>query len=142
MLLSDDPAPGRAARFLSTQAREPVAHYEHRHVGYNYRLSNVLAALGRAQLARLDSMIARRRDIRGLRRGGRRRPWHPGVRRGGRRGRQLLAHGAGAGPRPAPVDAAQLQRSSRQQISKLGRCGSRCICSRSSPRRRAWIVGA
>ncbi len=47
-----------------TQAREPVAHYEHRHIGYNYRLSNILAALGRAQLARLDEMIARRREIR------------------------------------------------------------------------------
>lgn len=64
MLLSSDGALADHARFLSTQAREPVAHYEHRHVGYNYRLSNVLAALGRAQLARLDEMIARRREIR------------------------------------------------------------------------------
>lgn len=52
------------ARFLSTQAREPGPAYEHKHVGYNYRMSNVLAALGRAQLERLDSMIARRREIR------------------------------------------------------------------------------
>jgi len=64
MLLTDDTALADHARFLSTQAREPVAHYEHRHIGYNYRLSNVLAALGRAQLARLDGMIARRREIR------------------------------------------------------------------------------
>lgn len=64
MLLSADQALADHARFLSTQAREPVAHYEHRHVGYNYRLSNVLAALGRAQLSRLDEMIARRRAIR------------------------------------------------------------------------------
>lgn len=64
MLLTDDRALADHARFLSTQAREPVAHYEHRHIGYNYRLSNVLAALGRAQLARLDGMIARRREIR------------------------------------------------------------------------------
>lgn len=64
MLVTDDSPLAEHARFLSTQAREPVAHYEHRHVGYNYRLSNVLAALGRAQLARLDSMIARRRQIR------------------------------------------------------------------------------
>lgn len=48
-------------RKLSTQAREPVVHYEHTEIGYNYRLSNVLAALGRAQLARLDDMLARRR---------------------------------------------------------------------------------
>jgi dTDP-4-amino-4,6-dideoxygalactose transaminase len=64
MLVSDDAALADHARFLSTQAREPVAHYEHDHVGYNYRLSNVLAALGRAQLQRLDDMIARRREIR------------------------------------------------------------------------------
>ncbi len=64
MLVTDDAPLADHARFLSTQAREPVAHYEHRHVGYNYRLSNVLAALGRAQLERLDAMIARRREIR------------------------------------------------------------------------------
>jgi dTDP-4-amino-4,6-dideoxygalactose transaminase len=64
MLVTDDRALADHARFLSTQAREPVPHYEHRHVGYNYRLSNILAALGRAQLARLDEMIARRREIR------------------------------------------------------------------------------
>jgi dTDP-4-amino-4,6-dideoxygalactose transaminase len=64
MLLSDDRDLAEHARFLSTQAREPVAHYEHRHIGYNYRLSNILAALGRAQLARLDDLIARRRAIR------------------------------------------------------------------------------
>lgn len=50
-------------RFLATQAREPEVHYEHREVGYNYRLSNLLAALGRAQLARLPSMMSRRRII-------------------------------------------------------------------------------
>lgn len=64
MLLSDDRELADHARFLSTQAREPVAHYEHKHVGYNYRMSNILAALGRAQLVRLDEMIARRREIR------------------------------------------------------------------------------
>lgn len=52
------------ARFLSTQARQPGPVYEHKHVGYNYRMSNILAALGRAQLARLDDMISRRRQIR------------------------------------------------------------------------------
>jgi dTDP-4-amino-4,6-dideoxygalactose transaminase len=51
-------------RYLSSQARQPVVHYEHTEVGYNYRLSNVLAALGRAQLKRLDEMIDRRRAIR------------------------------------------------------------------------------
>lgn len=51
-------------RYLSTQARQPVEHYEHTDIGYNYRLSNLLAALGRAQLQRLDAMIGRRREIR------------------------------------------------------------------------------
>ena len=51
-------------RHLSTQARQPVVHYEHTEVGYNYRLSNVLAALGRGQLARLDEMLVRRRVLR------------------------------------------------------------------------------
>lgn len=64
MLLSEDGALAARARFLSTQARKPVAHYEHEHIGYNYRLSNILAALGRAQLTRLDGMIERRREIR------------------------------------------------------------------------------
>ncbi|MEI2647474.1 MAG: aminotransferase class I/II-fold pyridoxal phosphate-dependent enzyme [Dermatophilaceae bacterium] len=64
MLLSDDEALIARARYLSTQARQPVPWYEHVDIGYNYRLSNLLAALGRAQLGRLDSMIARRRQIR------------------------------------------------------------------------------
>ena len=49
------------ARFLATQAREPVAHYEHREVGFNYRLSNLLAAVGRGQLGRLPELVAARR---------------------------------------------------------------------------------
>ena len=64
MLLSDDAALVARCRHLSTQARQPVPHYEHREIGYNYRLSNLLAALGRAQLRRLDEMIARRRALR------------------------------------------------------------------------------
>jgi dTDP-4-amino-4,6-dideoxygalactose transaminase len=66
MLLSDDLDLIERARYLSTQARQPVPWYEHVDIGYNYRLSNVLAALGRAQLSRLDDMIARRREIRKL----------------------------------------------------------------------------
>ena len=64
MLLSDDETLIDRARYLSTQARQPVPYYEHTEIGYNYRLSNILAALGRAQLSRLDEMIARRREIR------------------------------------------------------------------------------
>ncbi len=50
-------------RYLATQARQPVLHYEHTDIGFNYRLSNLLAALGRAQLRRLEDGIARRTDI-------------------------------------------------------------------------------
>ena len=63
-LLTDDEAAAERVRYLSTQARQPVVHYEHTEIGYNYRLSNVLAALGIAQLERLDEMIARRRALR------------------------------------------------------------------------------
>ncbi|MFW9179451.1 DegT/DnrJ/EryC1/StrS family aminotransferase [Corynebacterium amycolatum] len=64
MLLSNDADLIARARYLSTQARQPVAWYEHTEIGYNYRLSSLLAALGRAQHSRLDDMIARRRQIR------------------------------------------------------------------------------
>ncbi|GAB3141643.1 aminotransferase class I/II-fold pyridoxal phosphate-dependent enzyme [Micromonospora sonneratiae] len=64
MVVSDDAALVDRCRHLSTQAREPVPHYEHIDVGYNYRLSNVLAALGRAQLRRLEEMLSRRRFLR------------------------------------------------------------------------------
>lgn len=64
MLLTDRADVADKVRYLSTQARQPVAHYEHTDIGYNYRLSNLLAALGRAQLERLDAMIARRREVR------------------------------------------------------------------------------
>jgi dTDP-4-amino-4,6-dideoxygalactose transaminase len=64
MLLTDDAATADRVRYLSTQARQPAVHYEHTEVGYNYRLSNVLAALGLAQLERLSEMIGRRRALR------------------------------------------------------------------------------
>jgi dTDP-4-amino-4,6-dideoxygalactose transaminase len=50
------------ARHLSTQARVPAAHYEHQEVGYNYRLSNLLAAVGRGQLRCLAGRVERRRE--------------------------------------------------------------------------------
>ncbi|KQV06137.1 DegT/DnrJ/EryC1/StrS family aminotransferase [Leifsonia sp. Root112D2] len=64
MLLTDDGDLAARARYLATQARQPAAHYEHTEIGYNYRMSNLLAALGRAQLSRLDEMIGRRRAVR------------------------------------------------------------------------------
>jgi len=51
------------ARKLSTQAREPAPHYQHTEIGFNYRLSNLLAAVGRAQLAVLDDRVAARRAV-------------------------------------------------------------------------------
>lgn len=63
-LLTDDPRLADRIRYLSTQARQPAVHYEHTEVGYNYRLSNVLAALGIAQVNRLGAMLAVRRRIR------------------------------------------------------------------------------
>jgi len=51
----------RKARFLSTQARDPAPHYEHSEVGYNYRLSNICAGIGRGQLQVLDERVSQRR---------------------------------------------------------------------------------
>lgn len=64
MLVTDDAQIEARARKLATQAREPVPYYEHVEMGYNYRLSNILAALGRAQLSRFDGILERRRAIR------------------------------------------------------------------------------
>ena len=66
VLLTNDAEFAQHVRYLATQARQPVVHYEHTDVGYNYRMSNLLAALGRAQLSRLDGMIAKRRQMREL----------------------------------------------------------------------------
>lgn len=63
-LLTDDEQFAKHVRYLATQARQPVVHYEHTDIGYNYRMSNILAALGRAQLSRLDEMIEKRRQHR------------------------------------------------------------------------------
>jgi len=63
MLVSRDAALAGRARHLATQAREPEAHYEHIDLGFNYRMSNLLAALGVAQLRGLDRRMARRRAI-------------------------------------------------------------------------------
>ena len=61
MLVSDDEALVAHARKLATQARDPAPHYQHSEIGYNYRLSNVLAAIGRGQLRALDDRVAARR---------------------------------------------------------------------------------
>jgi pyridoxal phosphate-dependent aminotransferase EpsN len=64
MLVSDDEALISQARKLATQARDPAPHYQHSELGYNYRLSNVLAAIGRGQLQVLEERVqARRRNF-------------------------------------------------------------------------------
>jgi len=63
MLVSNDEDLIKKARFLSTQAREPELHYEHKELGYNYRMSNLLAAVGRGQLQVLDKRVHTKREI-------------------------------------------------------------------------------
>jgi pyridoxal phosphate-dependent aminotransferase EpsN len=63
MLVSGDKALVDKARFLATQARDPAPHYEHSCVGYNYRMSNILAGIGRAQLGVLQERVTAKRRI-------------------------------------------------------------------------------
>jgi dTDP-4-amino-4,6-dideoxygalactose transaminase len=63
MLASDDEDFIEHARFLSQQAREDFPHYEHTEIGYNYRMSNILAAIGRGQLRVLDERVKRKTEI-------------------------------------------------------------------------------
>lgn len=63
MLVSDDVEALQKARFLATQARDPAPHYQHSQVGYNYRMSNIVAGIGRAQLEVLDERVKARRAI-------------------------------------------------------------------------------
>lgn len=61
MLVSEDASITSKAKFLATQARDPAPHYQHSEIGYNYRLSNVLAGIGRGQLLVLSDRVAARR---------------------------------------------------------------------------------
>jgi dTDP-4-amino-4,6-dideoxygalactose transaminase len=63
MLVADDPALMERARKLATQAREPAPHYEHAELGFNYRMSNVLAGIGRGQLRVLEQRVQQRRQV-------------------------------------------------------------------------------
>ncbi len=63
MLMSDDKHLIDRARHLSTQARESASHYEHLEIGYNYRMSNVCAAIGVGQLEMIEQKVERRREI-------------------------------------------------------------------------------
>ena len=64
MLLTDDEAFAQKVRKWATQSREPVVWYEHEEIGFNYRLSNILAALGLSQLRRIDQTVDHRRQVR------------------------------------------------------------------------------
>lgn len=64
MLVTNSKEMADKVRYWATQARDDAPWYEHSEVGYNYRLSNILAALGRSQLSRLDLIVAHRRQVR------------------------------------------------------------------------------
>jgi len=66
MLVTNDGEFADKVRFWATQSREDFPWYEHEEIGYNYRLSNILAALGRSQLERIDQTVSRRREVRDL----------------------------------------------------------------------------
>lgn len=61
-LLSDDPEITRTARFLATQARDSAPYYLHTEIGYNYRMSNIVAGIGRGQMEVIDQRVKQRRD--------------------------------------------------------------------------------
>ncbi len=63
MLVTNDPLIATKVRYLSTQAREDVHWYEHKEIGFNYRLSNLLASIGNSQLARIDKTVQLRKKI-------------------------------------------------------------------------------
>lgn len=63
MLISDIKEDIDKARFWATQAREKARHYEHKEIGYNYRMSNIVAGIGRGQMTVLDSYIEKKRNI-------------------------------------------------------------------------------
>lgn len=63
MIVSDDQEMIAKCRFWATQSRDPAPHYQHSEVGFNYRMSNILAAVGRAQLKVLDDRVEKRRSI-------------------------------------------------------------------------------
>ncbi len=63
MLVSDDEEKIKKARFWATQARENERHYEHKEIGYNYRMSNICAGIGRGQLKVLEERVAKKTEI-------------------------------------------------------------------------------
>ncbi|MEK3738275.1 MULTISPECIES: DegT/DnrJ/EryC1/StrS family aminotransferase [Paenibacillus] len=66
MVVSNDEDAIKKMRFWATQSKETSRHYEHKEIGYNYRMSNICAGIGRGQLEALDSFIQKRRTINNL----------------------------------------------------------------------------
>ena len=62
-LVSDDEEALKRARFLATQARDQAVHYQHSEIGYNYRMSNIVAGIGRGQMEVLDERVAQKRAV-------------------------------------------------------------------------------
>lgn len=63
MLVSDDDELVKKVKFWSTQSKEPERYYQHKEIGYNYRMSNVLAGIGRGQMMVLEDRVAKKREI-------------------------------------------------------------------------------
>ena len=138
MLVSDDEALVARARKLATQARDPAPHYQHSEIGYNYRMSNILAAIGRGQLRVLEERVAARRrnfefyaaalqDLPGLEFQPEA-PW-------GRHTRWLTC--VTIDPREFGADREELRLALEAEDIEA-RCGSPCISSRYSPAARSW----
>jgi pyridoxal phosphate-dependent aminotransferase EpsN len=134
MLVAHDPEWVKRARFWSQQARDPGVAYEHTQVGYNYRMSNVLAGIGRGQLEVLDQRVARRREVAFMYRdafaelGGL--TLMPAVRV--RPAHQLAERLPGRRRRRSGSTATRSSGRSRRRTSRAARCGSPCTCSPSS----------
>ena len=131
MIVTDDDELARRARHLTTQAKVPDVGYLHDEVGYNYRLTNLAAALGLAQLERLDEFVAAKRaHRRALRRRVRDRPLTLPPRVAGTESTYWLYSVLARRTSP-PRRTARAPR--RRAGSTRGRCGGRCTCSRRSP---------
>ena len=169
MLVTDDEALARRARHLSTQARLPGPAYDHDEVGYNYRLSNLAAALGLAQLEQLPELLAGRRtnaagydaaiaDLPGASSGAARRLGRPvvlavhgGPRSGGlarwiamRSSAALAGEGIEARPIWTPLHRTQLYRDARRSAatSPTGSSRSRSACRRRRTSARLGWIGS
>ncbi len=141
MLVSADKALIDHARKLATQARDPAPHYQHSEIGYNYRLSNVLAAIGRGQLRVLAERVRRKREIFEPTAGS----WATCLASAlcPRRPGAAPPAGSPASPWTRRSSARTARRSAwrwRRRTSSRGRCGSRCICSRCLQTVRSWAA--